>query len=214
MQPELTPEFVTDALAESILDPRRRALYDLCFQHRNHLDETATAEKLRRIVRLYAEYDGCSLSPEAEARRLGRSGVDSWFGLLASAEALDALQLLQTHRRLMAVFADLDEAEARSLASKYLHFHFPELFPVYDAVVAPAAARLAGDECPDEDAPAPDPAYARHVTCCRRVTEQLRPEVGRRLGPRELDLLLRAWSERAAAAPGLLRPAALPTLRV
>lgn len=207
-------EFVTDVLASAFLDPQRRALYDLCFQHGDHLREAVTAEKLRRIVRLYAEYDGCSLSPEAVAQRLGRSGVDSWFGLLASAEALDPAQLLETHHRMMAVFADLSDVEARSLASKYLHFHFPELFYIYDTVVASVAARLVGDECASEGSPAPDPVYARHMACCRRLTQQLAPQLGRRLSPRELDPVLRAWSEREAVASGLLRPAALPTLRV
>lgn len=41
--------------------------------------------------------------------------------------------ILETHKFLMDVFYELTGLEKRSLASKYLHFHCPELFFIYDS---------------------------------------------------------------------------------
>lgn len=192
MTPPLTREFVADALSQPIPDPRRRALYDLCFLHRHHCNDELVADKLRLIGRLFAEY-GAGFSPERVAHCLAQSSVDRWFCTLASAERLEGWLLLETHKRVMAVFADLPEAEARSLASKYLHFHFPELFFIHDSRMERAARHLAQGDCGFLAMSDYDPAYGRFHACCRKLAERLAPEPGRRLSPREIDRLLRAW---------------------
>ena len=75
MKPEISREFIADTLAQSILDPRTRALYELCFLHRHHFQDDIVADKLRMIVRLCAEtgLDVPGFSPELAAHRLGRS---------------------------------------------------------------------------------------------------------------------------------------------
>lgn len=194
MTPTLSREFIADTLSQSVLDPRCRALYDLCFLHRHHLKDEIVADKLRLIARHYAEY-GASLgfSPELGAHCLAQSPVDHWFGTLATAEDLDAWLLLELHKRMMGVFAELPEGEARSLASKYLHFHFPELFCVYDTRVEAAAQALAGGDCGFLAMSDYDPVYGRFHACCRKLAERLGAQIGRRLSPRELDRVLRAW---------------------
>lgn len=200
MKPTLTREFVADVLSQSILDPRSRALYDLCFFHRHHFRDEIVADKLRLIGRLYAEYGaGLGFSPELGAHALAQSPVDRWFCTLATAEELEGWLLLETHKRVMDVFADLPEAEARSLASKYLHFHFPELFFVHDSLVDRAAWRLAEGDCGFLAMSEFDPVYGRFHACCRKLAERLAPQVGRRLSPREMDRVLRAWGEMEEA---------------
>lgn len=190
-----TREFIADALSGAILDPRLRALYELCFLHRHHLRDDIVADKLRLIGRLYADHGaGLGFSPEYGAHRLATSAVDSWFGALATAEDMQAALPLELHKRMMDLFASLPAESARSLASKYLHFHFPELFPVYDAMVDRAATALVEDaggylalaEC--------DPVYGEFHARCRKLSERLGREIGRRLSPRELDRVLRAWA--------------------
>jgi|GEM_PF-1376969 hypothetical protein len=205
MKPSLSREFLTDTLSRSILDPRSRALYDLCFLYRDHLRDEIVADKLRLIGRLYAEYGaGLGFSPEYSAHRLAKSPVDRWFCSLATAEALDAWLLLELHKRVMDVFADLPERQARSLASKYLHFHFPELFFIYDEEVEQAAASLAEGECGFLAMSDFDPVYGRFLACARKLAERLAPELGRRLSPREMDRVLRAWQGcREAWQPSL-----------
>ena len=200
MKPTLTREFIADALSQSNIDPRSRALYELCFLQRDHLRDEPVADKLRLIARLYAEYGSAlgtagGFSPEYSAHRLTQSSVDRWFGILATAENLDAGLLLELHKRVMDVFADLPESTARSLASKYLHFHFPELFCIYDAEVEAALHSLMHGDCGFLALADFDPVYGRFLACCRKLVDHLKPEIGRRLSPRELDRVLRAWQE-------------------
>ena len=45
----------------------------------------------------------------------------------------NAKEILETHKLLMDTFYELTGLEKRSLASKYLHFHCPEMFFIYDS---------------------------------------------------------------------------------
>lgn len=215
MTSELSREFIADTLAQSVLDPRARALYELCFVHRHHFQDEIVADKLRMIVRLCAEA-GLQLSgfsPEFAAHRLGQSGVDSWFAGIATAEQIDPALVFEMHKRVMDVFADLPVEQARSLASKYLHFHFPELFFLYDGRVASAAFALGNGECGYLARSEHDPDYGRFFACCRKLTERLVGLAGRRLNPRELDRVLRAWADhQEVATPAESPRAAQPVL--
>ncbi len=200
MQLSLSREFITDALSQSILDPKVRALYELCFMHRHHMRNEIVADKLHLITRLYSDalsWQGTTFSAEAAAHSLTRSPVDRWFGALSTAEQLDSGLLLELHKRMMEVFGELSEDEARSLASRYLHFHFPELFYIYDSRIATAIALLMDGDCGFLALAEFDPAYGRFHACCRKLTERIAPQVGRRLSPRELDRVLRAWLDNA-----------------
>lgn len=197
----LTREFITDVLAQSILDPRTRALYELCFLHRHHFQDEIVTDKLRMIIRLCAEHglNVPDFSPEFAAHRLGRSGVDRWFAGLTTAEHLDSTLVFELHKRVMEVFSDLPETQARSLASKYLHYHFPELFFLFDSRVEAAARALTDGDCGYFARAEHDPAYGRYFACCRKLTDRIAPMVGRHLSPRELDRVLRAWDEEQDA---------------
>jgi hypothetical protein len=200
MQLTLSREFITDALSRSILDPKVRALDELCFISRHHLRDEVVADKLRLIARLHDDgmvWRGQGLSAEDAACRLSHSQVDRWFGALATAERLDTGLLLELHKRLMGVFAELGEDAARGLASRYLHFHFPELFPIYDSRIAAAIGLLVRGDCGFLSLAEFDPVYGRFHACCRKLTERIAPLLGRRLSPRELDHVLRAWVDEA-----------------
>lgn len=214
MEATLTREFVTDALSQSILDPRSRALYDLCFIQRDHLRREAVADKLRMMTRLYAEQgvlpDGFSL--EAATLRLQRSCVDCWFSAVATAECLDTALVLTLHKRLMDLLPGLPEGGARALASRYLHFHFPELFFLHDSRVETVALVLTRGSGSDLAKKEHDPAYARFVGACLKLVDTMAPLAGRRLSPRELDCVLRAWVDQRVVLPALSDGAALATL--
>ena len=197
MKPALTHEFITEALAGSSLEPRMRALYELCFMQRHHFSDGIVADKLRILVRLCAERGIRieSFSPEYFAHCLSRAEVDRWFGRLASAEQLDVALVLELHKRMMNVFDALPEADARSLVSKYLHFHFPDLFFIFDSRVEAASMKLGKGEFGYLALTDHDPTYGRFYVCCRRLVDKLVSVVGRRLSPLELDRVLRAWSE-------------------
>lgn len=223
MQLTLSREFITDALSRSSLDPKVRALYELCFMYRHHLRDEVVTDKLRLIARLHdaaMARGGQALNAEDAARLLSHSQVDRWFGGLASAERLDTGLLLELHKRLMDVFGEsgeLGEDAARGLASRYLHFHFPELFPIYDSRIAAAIGLLERGDCGYLSLAEFDAVYGRFLACSRKLTERIVPMLGRRLNPRELDHVLRAWVDEAdygfepppAAAPAEFRRPAL-----
>jgi hypothetical protein len=191
-------EFIQDALAGALLDPRTRALYELCFLHRHHFQDEIVADKLRMMVRVYVE-QGLNVnefSSELVAHRLGRSGIDRWFASLATAEHLDQALVFELHKRVMDVFSDLPEVQARSLAAKYLHYHFPELFYIYDAGLETAASDLGEGECGYLALAEHDPVYDSFFACCRKLADKLAAQAGHRLSPRELDRILRAWRDR------------------
>lgn len=195
---KMTREFIEDALSGAVVDPRTRALYELCFLHRHHFQDDVVADKLRMIVRVCAE-QGLKVdefSPELVAHRLGQSGVDHWFGSLATAEHLEPSLAFEVHKRVMDVLSDVPLEQARSLASKYLHYHFPDLFYIHDVGLETAASALGEGECGYLARTEHDPVYGAFFACCRKLAEKLAPLSGHRLSPRELDLVLRAWRDR------------------
>ena len=214
MNAKLSREFITNTLADSVLDNRTQNLYELCFMERLHFRDEVVADKLRMILKLCAErgLEVHDISPELAAYRLGKSSVDRWFAGLATAEQIDPALLFEIHKRVMDVFDDISESQARSLAAKYLHFHFPELFYLYDSQVEEAAMQLGQGECGFLAGEVHDLHYARFFACCRLLTDRLVSMAGRRLNPRELDRVLRAWvrqdpdmtsSDRSDASPSL-----------
>ena len=210
----LTREFITDTLAQSVQDVRTRALYELCFLHRHHFRSEIVADKLRMIQRLCADHGLAvsEVSPEFAALRLGQSGVDRWFAGLTTAEQIDPALMFEIHKRVMDVFDDLPPDQARSIASKYLHFHFPELFYLYDSRVERAAILLGRGECGYLAGGDHDPLYARFFACCRKLVDTFAPLAGRRPNPRELDRLLRAWTEHEEALMMPPRPEMKPAI--
>lgn len=195
MNSPLTREFITEALAESVADPRARALYELCFLRRDHLNARIVSDKLNLIVRLPASNGARSaFSTEAIAHRLEKSGVDHWFNGLRTAEDISLASLQELHARIMQVFGELPEPEARTLASRYLHFHFPELFCIYDASLDQRMQELLPQALIAEQAGA-DTVYAAYFQRCRLLCERLSPMLGRRLALNELECVLRAWHD-------------------
>lgn len=48
------------------------------------------------------------------------------------------LAILNVHKKLVDIFFEMTNINKRSLSSKYLHFHFPNLFGIYDSRVVDA----------------------------------------------------------------------------
>lgn len=124
-----------------------KILYDMCSQNPSHSDADIIVGKLWLIGRSYAA--------AIERRKGGSEDADDFYyevvapKMLEIGSELDArlerlrgfscisednLDLvLQTHKFLMEHFFEITSLEKRSLASKYLHFHCPSMFYIYDS---------------------------------------------------------------------------------
>lgn len=123
-------------------------LYNLCAEHPDHNDKHCIVAKVWLIGRSYAAaierrrnkkdissddfyYD--VVAPEM--LKIGKK-LDTRIEKIKTFPSIDTDNLpyiLETHNKLMTLFCDLTKLEKRSLASKYLHFHCPNAFYIYDS---------------------------------------------------------------------------------
>ena len=131
-------------------------LYEMVSNHPRHTDEDEIVSKMWIIGRTYAaaierrpnkaETPG-DFYYDYVAPKLIRSEIDEKIDLLRNYTTITRENLpsiLSVHKYLMDQFTELTQKEKRSLASKYLHFHLPELFIIYDSRVASVITQFAG----------------------------------------------------------------------
>ena len=106
---------------------------------------------------------------------------------------LDDIKLvLSTHKFLMDIFYEFTGLEKRSLASKYLHFHCPEEFFIYDSRARVGIGKLV--KRPNKgiltDVSNCDPEYGDFVCRMLELQEYLDEQIGVYELPRKLDSFL------------------------
>ena len=133
---------IQKALEPSPWDLGNKVLYDLCANHPYHNSEDAIIAKLWLIGRSYAaaierrknkEQQNDDFYINRVAPIVKNSRIDEWLDNLSEInnielENVDAI--LETHQRVMLLFELISGLEKRALTSKYLHFHFPNLFAI------------------------------------------------------------------------------------
>ena len=92
--------------------------------------------------------------------------------------------ILDAHAHLVELFRRLTSKNKRWLASRYLHFHRPDLFFIYDSRAVAGIRALA--ELPDAtlEVSSGDRQYARFVGAAIGLHESVRSHLGRRINPR------------------------------
>jgi hypothetical protein len=107
---------------------------------------------------------------------------------------------IEVHGEVTRLFEQITRLNKRSLASKYLHFHAPENFFLYDAR-AVAGMRHCGIRM---SAPAHggDLQYAWLATRCAELVKRCQAKVRRMLTPRQVDWLLLGSVAKQNRAPG------------
>lgn len=186
-------------------------LYEMCEQYPLHIDENTIIGKVWLIGRSYAA--------AIERTKKKITDADDFYfnvvanGMIAIGEELDqkikSLQdavitwdnldeILKVHKFLVDVFDEMTGLEKRSLASKYLHFHCPSMFYIFDSRAESQIKRIVKkqgiikkqfdiqfsrlDDC--------DKQYADFCIRMLIFQETIYKEYGKRLTPRELDDLL------------------------
>ncbi|HEV2563233.1 MAG TPA: hypothetical protein VGT78_13935 [Rhizomicrobium sp.] len=195
---------INQALDNRTWDIGNKVLYDLCENYPDHKNESAIAAKIWLIGRSYAaaierrrkghekENSGDDFYYNVVIPKIKESEIDDWI-TESKNEPIDQYKIaLQTHKRLMALFNEISGQDKRSLASKYLHFHVPGKFFIFDS----RAQRAVNDQVARfKSVPINttcDPVYEHFFQKCLKHNEELSIAIGRKLTPREFDKILLA----------------------
>jgi hypothetical protein len=188
----------------SAWDLGNEVLYSLCSDYPGHSDPEVVVAKLWLIGRAYA-------APLERGRPMpgnlrnesfytGRavpmvlaSPIDEWLAELGGVSlSWDELpSVLRTHGLLTDLFKSISGRAQRSLASKYLHFHRPDLFFIFDsraaAEVRAEVARPRRVTVRREDV---DSEYSLFARRCLALTESIDAMAPISMTPRAIDRYL------------------------
>jgi hypothetical protein len=124
-------------------------------------------------------------------------GIDSIFKPLRTIKSVEDNNLSEVMRAYNLTnkkFRHIAGKERRSLSSKYLHFHFPNLYYLYDSRALGQITQLTdsvGKNLPDDFKRGGfDPVYTRFYLRCRSLVCSIHEAYDIRLTPRQLDNLL------------------------
>ena len=203
--PTLTRAKLLKAMAPSPWDLSNRLLYDLCRDHPTHNQSPEVLAKVLLIGRVYAaaierkrSNDGGTTSDrfyiETVAPQIQRSGIDAWLASVRDARPGEPATLrlvVDVHHKTTMLFGRISGLQKRSLASKYLHFHLPEHFYIFDSraqkeirafsAILPRSSTWGGTS---------DDQYRKFAEKCHHLTEYAASRFGLRPSPRQLDNLL------------------------
>ncbi len=189
-------------------------LYDLCKRYPNHKNEQEIIAKMFIIGRSYAaaiergkkkpkmkkEFDVNTLYLE-----LGKKMKDASFdNLINRCRKKDSVeQCLKVHQKLIESIGEITqkffyESAKRSFASKYLHFHIPDKFFIYDSQASSTIGELLRyfgisrfpRDKPKSKSNSLDNEYKIFYDKCERGTKEIKKEYKISLNCRQFDNLL------------------------
>lgn len=176
----------------------------MCERHPSHVKDDIIIAKIMIIGRTYSaslerrrkrkiHSVGEKFYEDQVAPAVRQSAIDDWLRQLATDEKKTSALPLEIHRKLTDLFSEISGLRKRSLASKYLHFHFPERFYIYDSYAQKAVRKAVGKIMHDtvsENAERCDTPYAKFFRNCETLRKDIRVSFGLALTPRDLDKVL------------------------
>jgi hypothetical protein len=201
---KLTKAFVDEALAEKVWDLGNETLYLLCADYPGHNADDAIIAKTWLIGRAYAaaierrrignSYTGDEFYEKRVGPGIRKAKIDLWFKELSVTQA--AYAPIRIHKKLTDLLHELTGLNKRSFASKYLHFHFPTRFFIYDGRSRGSVNKLVSRQLSTNDTYG-DPEYADFYMRCERLSHDIANLIGRDPTPRELDKVLLWWDRKS-----------------
>lgn len=183
-----------------------KVLYDMCRDNPAHDDEDVIVGKIWLIGRSYAAaiertkgageandfyYDIVACKMLSIGKELDRRIAELNAISHLSDQSLDSV--LDTHKFLVDVFNDITNKKQRSLASKYLHFHCPSMFYIYDSRAGSAIRKvvkvnkdLLQKHCLRDC----DTEYANFCVSALELQGYIEERYHRNVSPREIDNFL------------------------
>jgi hypothetical protein len=202
---------INQACDKDFWDFGNEVLYRLCRENPHHDNEEIIAAKVWLIGRSYAAAIERRKPIENEillatdtfyrdrvAPEFRASGLDNLIRQLQTQEKItenNKALILKTHYHLTQLTGNISGQEKRSFASKYLHFHLPTLFFIYDSRAWEALKLL---NIPKQVIPNQfDKTYNNFFLRMYELQNNIELHKGRYLTPRQLDnLLLRVLVEK------------------
>ena len=189
-----------EELSESQYNPEafgNKILYDMCKKYPGHTVPEEIHAKLWIIGRTYA----AALERKRESVKKSTEKVytETIDKLIEIGSELDAniqelrpivdhatmCAALHVHKSLVDIFYEVTDLEKRSLASKYLHFHKPDVFYIYDAYANTTLKKcVEGRIIPDDQY---EHEYFRFCSRAMAFQKRIKETYGTDLTPRELD---------------------------
>lgn len=198
---------IENAQRGNVWDFGNSILYDLCRKNFKHVEDDKILTKVLFIGRIYAA--------AVERRRNKKDDINDDFyidtiaptfknseldDLLNALSAFDKLtidcipQILQTHFYLTATLYKITELNKRSFSSKYLHFHLPDLFFIYDSRAVTAlrqfTSRVPIDLMQFVQLESIDEEYAKFFLKCFDLKRRIQYHYEFNLTNRQLDNIL------------------------
>ena len=177
-----------------------KVLYDLCERHPWHKEPDVIVAKIWLIGRSYAaaierrkngtEEGNDEFYERTVVKALKKSKLDEKLGKLRKHKAVtreNLNEILGVHKYLVDVFSAITGLEKRSLASKYLHFHLPSLFYIYDSRADARLKKFFPHHKLDRVNGNIDNIYAKFCRKMLLFQTTIKEKTGLVLSPRELD---------------------------
>jgi len=196
------------ALAPNMWDYNDDILYAMCKNDPYHTDPAVISGKMNIIGRSYA----AAIERRKNARdtqgdfyqkyvvpTLLASDIDARINnlrMFTQIEKQNLKAVLGTHKYLVDIFYKIIHQNKRSLASKYLHFHLPNLFFLYDSQAQRGLRKLKPRLSVNRVVGDFDEEY--NVFCLKLLTlrEEIERDYGRILTPRQIDRMLLRVAEQ------------------
>jgi serine/threonine protein kinase len=178
-------------------------LYKLCKDHPYHKIDKEIAAKILIIGRTYAasierrKNKGNIINDDFYLKvvipQIKQSGIDEWIQSCKSKGTKDTY--LSIHKKTTNLFQRISGSNKRSLASKYLHFHLPNMFFIYDSRSSKGISLLFKEMNIERikreiDNNLFDKSYASFYNKCLKAQNEIRMKYNILLNCRQLDTLL------------------------
>jgi len=210
MKITITRDDIDYALASSPWDLGNQVLYSLCQDHPNHDRGDAIIAKIWLIGRSYAaaierrknaDDSSDNFYETIVVNKIKKSKLDQWLASLPDrmTDPWTTLgSIITVHKHLLDLFSAMTGLEKRSLASKYLHFHRPDLFFIYDSRAKEAAGKATPRLNQIRNITAEEQDWEYHSFCRRAqwMTEHINTRFHKNLDPRQLDKILLRIADR------------------
>ncbi len=148
---KITRNDIASARSACVWDLGNRVLYELYSKHSGHCKADEIVAKIWLIGRSYAASierrrnatrAGDRFYEETVAPAMRESGIDSWLASVPRHGQPGSPESVEVHKMLTDLFRSVTGLNKRSLASKYLHFHNPDAFYIYDSRARQAITKV------------------------------------------------------------------------